>query len=304
MTPSKAISSPQTSSRGSLELAFPPVAAELFRFLMITVPFAAAAYADLQAGPRGFSGYSAATDIRDAMMSGAFLGAVGGAALYYLIRFLRQPGSARIEWDESGITEWAGERVRIKIPWSEARRSMFKVEVHYQGPSGSDRGTESYQVLQIRSPQGTITVVGGGGKQGVLRHGWLRFRRCHTQSIAEIVRATDHLPDGEPLARDGRLKSHDRLGWRALSVVGHLIAMVGFAFLALQSYHLTGRDDGRGGAQLVLIAACILSLRVAPLVVECLRRRATPGDRRAAANELALRVAEIACLCLPAIRAL
>jgi hypothetical protein len=225
--------------------------------------------------------------------------------VYYLLRYLRQPNPARIEWDESAITEWDGDRVRIAIPWSEARRSIFRGVVQYKSQAGRDLGSESYVVLQIRSPRGTITVASAGGKQGTFRHSWLRFRRCHAPSISDLLRDTASLPEGDPVAPDERgKKSYNRVVWKVVSLVAHLVAAGGLFLMAFPDHHHVGRDRDPSGSMLVLLAACLLIVRAIPLVVEWVSARGDSRARMGMVTELALRLAAVGVLVVPAIRVL
>jgi hypothetical protein len=104
----------------------------------------------------------------------AFFALIGSVAACLLI-WLRQPGGARITWDEQGVTDWNGDGVRMAIRWEKLKRGIIQVVMVKTGSPSRKSGGQIHQVSDDDGRRITYSTSDA-------RAGWMFNRRMFTSS--------------------------------------------------------------------------------------------------------------------------
>lgn len=163
--------------------------------------------------------------------AGAIVGFGLAVAGVLAVHFARGVPGARIEWDETGITEYVGDRPATAIAWADARVALLRGTLVYKS-HGAVTGRSEGRTAQIQDRSGkTITICDGHQQPD-----WLRNRPAWVESIP-----------GEVLARGQAIPIvPDKLGLgRAALVLFGVVALLSYAALSVGSLKPTwaGRDD-------------------------------------------------------------
>ena len=208
----------------------------------------------------------------------------------------RQPGGARIEWDESGVTEWDGPWRRSVIAWNEMKAGRVTWETKTRGRTFVD------EALQLVGPAGARAITVWTDEPPGVPH----FRRRLVADVA-LVTALREAAEDRGVAFDTPPTwllacDPDRPPHRALTVVGRFGYPLGVLgpLVALGSHGV--------GIAIALVAAALLAARAVPVLREVRgisarldgsedgRAQADRWRLRAAWMELAVRAGCVALL--------
>ncbi len=118
---------------------------------------------------------------------------VGVLAARRVLR-MRAPAAASVAWDERGITERQGERVRASIAWSTATRALLPLHRWVRVSRRRSRAVHAGDVVQLAGPDGArITLWSAHGAHPPT---WLLRRKAAIEpaSLRALLDATASLP--------------------------------------------------------------------------------------------------------------